>query len=99
MRGVNKIWRQNFNKSASDGPAALTFAMPIQSIAEESIKKLCAGQVITSLSNAVKELVENSLDAAARNIEICFRSWGSESFSVSDDGHGIAECDLPQIGI
>ena len=39
---------------------------------------MCSGQVIINLANAVKELIENSLDAGAKTIEIRLKSYGSE---------------------
>ena len=72
--------------------------MTISNISEECIKKLCAGQVITTLANCVKELVENSLDAGSKNVEIIFRNSGIDSISVSDDGAGILKEDFPFLG-
>lgn len=54
------------------------------------VHRICAGQVILDLSSAVKELVENSLDAGATSIEIALRDYGKESFQVVDNGCGIS---------
>lgn len=71
--------------------------MAISSVPSGCVDRLCAGQVITSLSVAIKELIENALDAGCRSLEITFRDYGIESFSVVDDGCGIAEEDLQNI--
>lgn len=47
-----------------------------------------------SLAIAVKELVENAIDAGATLIEIKCREYGSESIEVSDNGSGVAECNF-----
>lgn len=52
--------------------------------------KICSSQVILSLAVAVKELVENSVDAGATIIEVKVKEFGSESVEVSDNGTGIA---------
>lgn len=42
----------------------------IKEIPKTVVHRICSGQVILNLATAVKELVENSLDAGARNIEV-----------------------------
>lgn len=42
----------------------------IQQISSSSIHRICSGQVILDLATAVKELVENALDAGATNVEV-----------------------------
>ncbi|XP_057782344.1 DNA mismatch repair protein PMS1 isoform X2 [Salvia miltiorrhiza] len=54
------------------------------------VHRICAGQVILDLSSAVKELVENSLDAGATSVEIALKEYGLESFQVIDNGAGIS---------
>lgn len=53
--------------------------------------RICSGQVILDLSIAVKELVENSLDAGATSVDVRVREYGSESIEISDNGSGIEE--------
>ncbi|XP_057963527.1 DNA mismatch repair protein PMS1 isoform X2 [Malania oleifera] len=54
----------------------------IRPINKGIVHRICAGQVILDLSSAVKELVENSLDAGATRIEISLKDYGEESFQV-----------------
>ncbi|CAG8621548.1 13234_t:CDS:10, partial [Ambispora gerdemannii] len=61
----------------------------IKAIDKSSVHRICSGQVVLDLSTAVKELVENSLDAQATSIEIRFRENGLESLEVIDNGLGI----------
>lgn len=63
----------------------------IKPIAADSVHKICSGQVVVSLAVAVKELVENALDAGATNIDIRFKNYGLELIEVSDNGSGITE--------
>ena len=50
--------------------------------------------MITDLKSAVKELVENSLDAGSTSIEVKFSTSGLNGFEVSDNGKGISEEDF-----
>ncbi|CAK9175311.1 unnamed protein product [Ilex paraguariensis] len=62
----------------------------IKPINKGAVHRICAGQVILDLPSAVKELVENSLDAGATSIEIALKEYGEESFQVIDNGCGIS---------
>lgn len=64
--------------------------MTIRALDASSIRQLCAGQVLSTLSGVIKELVENSLDAGASKIEVYFESFGLDKISVADDGSGIS---------
>ena len=69
----------------------------IKSLDQSTVHRICSGQVIINLANAVKELVENSLDAGAKTVEIRLKQYGSESIDVIDDGPGIDEADFQTI--
>lgn len=70
----------------------------IEALYSTDIKKITSGQVIIDLRSAVKELLENSLDANADKIEIIFKNYGIESVECSDNGDGISEGDFNEIG-
>ncbi|KAM6320246.1 mismatch repair endonuclease PMS2 isoform 2-T3 [Podargus strigoides] len=63
----------------------------IRPIDRKSVHRICSGQVVLSLGTAVKELVENSLDAGATNIDIKLKDHGAEMIEVSDNGGGVEE--------
>ncbi|CAI9264222.1 unnamed protein product [Lactuca saligna] len=78
---------------STEGNGAASSAMvspSIKPINKSAIHKICAGQVILDLPSAVKELVENSLDAGSTSIEIALKEYGEESFQVIDNGCGIS---------
>ncbi|CAI1684498.1 hypothetical protein SEUBUCD646_0N02360 [Saccharomyces eubayanus] len=61
----------------------------INQINDIDVHRITSGQVITDLTTAVKELVDNSIDANASQIEITFKDYGLESIECSDNGDGI----------
>ncbi|CAL5352312.1 unnamed protein product [Camellia sinensis] len=74
-----------------EGAVATPVVSPtIKPINKGVVHRICAGQVILDLSSAVKELVENSLDAGATSIEIALKEYGEECFQVIDNGCGIS---------
>ncbi|KAI3682756.1 hypothetical protein L1987_82977 [Smallanthus sonchifolius] len=74
----------------TDGPSPAITSPSIKPINKSAIHRICSGQVILDLPSAVKELVENSLDAGATSIEISLKEYGEESFQVVDNGCGIS---------
>ena len=71
----------------------------IRAIDVDSIEKICSGQVIVDLATAVKELVENSLDANATNIDIKLKECGLTSIEVCDNGDGIDPSNFEGLGL
>ena len=61
----------------------------VQSIDQNSIHQICSAQVALSIATAMKELVENSLDAGATNIEIKLKNHGEDVLEVNDSGFGV----------
>ncbi|XP_069342685.1 mismatch repair endonuclease PMS2 isoform X13 [Eulemur rufifrons] len=66
-------------------------AKAIKPIDRKSVHQICSGQVVLSLSTAVKELVENSVDAGATNIDLRLKDYGVDLIEVSDNGCGVEE--------
>ncbi|KAI1324968.1 DNA mismatch repair protein MutL, partial [Xylariaceae sp. FL0255] len=62
----------------------------IKAIEARTIHQIQSGQVIVDLCSVVKELVENSIDAGATNIEVRFKNQGLDSIEVQDNGFGIS---------
>ncbi|MEM8840732.1 MAG: DNA mismatch repair endonuclease MutL [Pseudomonadota bacterium] len=70
-------------------------SLPIRRLSEAAANRIAAGEVIERPASAVKELVENAIDAAASRIDLTISEGGKALIRVEDNGWGISCEDLP----
>ena len=68
--------------------------MTIRQLPPVVVNRIAAGEVIERPAAAVKELVENAIDAGARTVEIVLRDGGRTLIAVTDDGAGMSADEL-----
>ncbi|XP_029315629.1 PMS1 protein homolog 1 isoform X2 [Cottoperca gobio] len=79
----------------------LTSKVPeiMKQLPPDTVRLLSSCQVITSVWNVVKELIENSLDAGASSLDVKLENYGLDRIEVRDNGHGIKAADTPVMAV
>ncbi|KAK8249897.1 histidine kinase-like ATPase [Phyllosticta capitalensis] len=82
-------------KASEDIAPPVNAPRRIQALAEDVVNKIAAGEIILTPGHALKELIENAVDAGSTSLEILAKEGGLKLLQISDNGHGIEREDLP----
>lgn len=66
----------------------------LRALGGRDVQRICSGQSVVDLATAVKELVENALDAGASQVEVRLKELGRDAVEVSDNGAGVSPADF-----
>ncbi|KAI0014412.1 DNA mismatch repair protein MutL [Xylariaceae sp. FL0662B] len=67
----------------------------IKALDQDVVNKIAAGEIIVAPVHALKELIENAVDAGSSSLEVLVKEGGLKLLQITDNGHGIDKEDLP----
>jgi hypothetical protein len=76
-------------KRKGDDSLALPAPRRIKALAQDVVNKIAAGEIIVAPVHALKELIENAVDAGSTGLEVVVKDGGLKLLQITDNGHGI----------
>jgi DNA mismatch repair protein MLH1 len=76
-------------KRKGDDSLSLPAPRRIKALAQDVVNKIAAGEIIVAPVHALKELIENAVDAGSTALEVLVKDGGLKLLQITDNGHGI----------
>ncbi|MCJ1381141.1 DNA mismatch repair protein [Xylographa soralifera] len=86
---------RGLKRKADDSRALAQTPKRIKALDQDVVNKIAAGEIIVAPMHALKELIENAVDAGSTSLEIVVKDGGLKLLQITDNGHGINKDDLP----
>ncbi|KAH8680873.1 histidine kinase-like ATPase [Xylariales sp. PMI_506] len=82
-------------RKADDASVDENVPRRIKALDPDVVNKIAAGEIIVAPVHALKELIENAVDAGSTSLEVLVKEGGLKLLQITDNGHGIDKEDLP----
>ncbi|TVY19455.1 DNA mismatch repair protein Mlh1 [Lachnellula arida] len=82
-------------RKASEVSLEVSAPRRIIALDQDVVNKIAAGEIIVAPMHALKELIENAVDAGSTSLEVLIKEGGLKLLQITDNGHGISKEDLP----
>lgn len=79
-------------KRKGDDSLPLPAPRRIKALSQDVVNKIAAGEIIVAPVHALKELIENAVDAGSTALEVLVKDGGLKLLQITDNGHGIDVC-------
>ncbi|KAK3174556.1 hypothetical protein OEA41_001802 [Lepraria neglecta] len=92
---VDDTTSRGTKRKAEESSIASQAPKRIKALDQDVVNKIAAGEIIVAPVHALKELIENAVDAGSTSLEIVVKDGGLKFLQITDNGHGINKDDLP----
>ncbi|KAF8421227.1 hypothetical protein EV426DRAFT_706855 [Tirmania nivea] len=91
---ANKQAERGAKRKADEAVSSSPSPQRIKALDQNVVNKIAAGEIIVAPVHALKELIENSVDAGSTSIEVLVKDGGLKLLQITDNGHGINKDDM-----